>query len=104
MVKADNTAVKYDPQDPRYDALPDNYFQNAREIETPVLFMTGAENKVFTDSNIECHRRLERLVPGRHQLHVFPGYGHQDPFMGKHNDRDIFPRLVEFLDENRGGK
>jgi cholesterol oxidase len=104
MVKANNTAVKYDPQDPRYDALPDNYFQNAREIETPVLFMTGAENKVFTDSNIECHRRLERLVPGRHQLHVFPGYGHQDPFMGKHNDRDIFPRLVEFLDENRGGK
>lgn len=102
MVEAGNTAVKYDPMDTRFASLPDNYFERAREIETPVLFMTGADNKVFTDSNIECHRRLERLVPGRHQLHVFPGYGHQDPFMGKHNDRDIFPRLVEFLDENRG--
>jgi len=67
-----------------------------------VLFMTGALNKVFTDSNIECHRRLEELVPGRHQLHVFPGYGHQDPFMGKNNHLDIFPTLVEFLDKNRG--
>jgi cholesterol oxidase len=102
MVRTNNTAVKWDPGDARFRSLPDNYFDRAEEIQTPVLFVTGEDNKVFTDSNIECHRRLERLVPGRHQLHVFPGYGHQDPFMGMHNDRDIFPRLVEFLDENRG--
>jgi cholesterol oxidase len=102
MIKAGNTAVKYDPTDARFSSLPDNYLERARDIETPVLFMTGADNRVFTDSNIECHRRLEEMVPGRHQLHVFPGYGHQDPFMGMHNDRDIFPRLIEFLDENSG--
>jgi lysosomal acid lipase/cholesteryl ester hydrolase len=104
MVKAGNTAVKYDPGDARFRSLPDNYFEHAADIETPVLFVTGADNRVFADSNIECHRRLEQIVPGRHQLHVFPGYGHQDPFMGKHNDRDIFPRLVEFFDEHRGGR
>jgi lysosomal acid lipase/cholesteryl ester hydrolase len=103
MLKADNTAVKYEPDDPKYDGLPNDYFEHAREIETPVLFMTGENNRVFTDSNVECHRRLEQLVPGRHQLHVFPGYGHQDPFMGKNNDVDIFPRLVEFIHENRTG-
>lgn len=103
MLRADHTAVKYAPEDSRYAALPDNYFTYARDITTPVLFMTGANNHVFTDSNIVCHQRLEQLVPGRHELVVFPGYGHQDPFMGKHNDRDIFPRLVTFLNQHRHG-
>lgn len=101
MVKADNTAMKYNAEDPRYRRLPDNYFQDAAEIETPVLFVTGENNKVFTDSNIVCHGRLEAIVPGRHQLHVFPGYGHQDVFMGKNVDQDIFPRFLQFLEQNR---
>ena len=32
-----------------------------------------------------------------HELHVFPGYGHQDPFMGKNVHVDIFPRLLQHL-------
>jgi hypothetical protein len=39
-------------------------------------------------------------VPGRHELHVFPNYGHQDVFMGKNNHIDIFPRLLEFLNKH----
>ncbi len=100
MVKNDNTAVKYEVNNPKYAALPNNYFDYAREIETPVLFMTGQENNVFTDSNIVCHQRLEKLVPGRHELHVFPRYGHQDVFMGKHCDKDIFPELLQFIQRN----
>lgn len=100
MVKAGG-AVKYHVDDPTYDRLPTNYFRYAIEVETPVLFVTGAENRVFTDSNIVCFERLEAMVPGRHQLHVYPGYGHQDPFMGKDVARDIFPRMVEFLAEQR---
>ncbi len=101
MVRADNTAVKMEPGNPRYQTLPDDYFQYAREIETPVLFVTGQENHVFTDSNIVCHQRLEQIVPGRHQLHVFPGYGHQDVFMGKSVHEDIFPRFLNFLQQNQ---
>ncbi len=97
-------AVKYAPGNPRHDRLPDDYFAYAREIETPVLFMTGEHNRVFANSNIVCYRRLEQLVPGRHELHVFPGYGHQDVFMGKNNHLDIFPRLLEFLDQHRAGR
>jgi lysosomal acid lipase/cholesteryl ester hydrolase len=102
MVRAGG-AVKYRRDDPTYDRLPNNYFRHAPTIDTPILFVTGADNKVFTDSNIACHRRLERIVPGRHQLHVIPGYGHQDPFMGKDVAHDVFPRLVGFLDEHRDG-
>ena len=32
MVKAHNTAVKYDPSDARFRSLPDNYFDRAEEI------------------------------------------------------------------------
>lgn len=94
-------AVKFDPDDPRYDRLSGEFFQRAAEIETPVLFVTGDQNRVFTDSNIVCHSRLEKLVPGRHELQVFPGYGHQDPFMGKDVAREVFPRFLEFLEKQR---
>ncbi|WP_437874646.1 alpha/beta hydrolase [Sorangium sp. So ce513] len=101
MVQNDNRAVKYDPSDPRFSSLPDDYLSRAPEIQTPVLFVTGANNRVFTDSNILCHQRLEKIVPGRHRLHVFPNYGHQDVFMGKDCDRDIFPTFVEYFRQHR---
>jgi cholesterol oxidase len=101
MVNSDNTAVKYYKDDPKYALLPNNYLQYAAEIETPTLFMTGEQNHVFTDSNILAYQRLEKIVPGRHQLAVFANYGHQDVFMGKNCHVDIFPRLVKFLNEQR---
>jgi pimeloyl-ACP methyl ester carboxylesterase len=93
--------VKYRNGDPKLQTLPDNYFAYAQEIETPVLFMTGERNNVFRDSNIICHQRLEKTVPGRHELAVFPNYGHQDVFMGKRVHVDIFPRLVAFLGKHK---
>jgi cholesterol oxidase len=95
-------AVKFDPANPKYMSLPDRYLQYAGEIETPVLFITGEMNNIFRDSNIVCHERLEKIVPGRHELQVFPDYGHQDVFMGKNNHIDIFPRLLEYLEKHRG--
>jgi cholesterol oxidase len=97
MVGNGHTAIKFDPSNPRYRALPDNYMTDAAEIETPILLIQGQDNRVFADSNIQCHARLEKIVPGRHQLRVFPGYGHQDIFMGKNVHVDIFPDLVKFL-------
>lgn len=102
MVRADSTPLKFDPANPRHASLPDNYFEFARDITTPVLFMTGRNNHVFADSNIVCHQRLEQIVPGRHELHIFEGYGHQDVFMGKDNHIDIFPRLRQFIAKHQG--
>lgn len=100
MVQSGHTAVKHDPDNPRYAALPDNYLEHAAEIDTPILFIQGQDNRVFADSNIRCHARLEKIVPGRHRLHVFPGYGHQDIFMGKDVHTDVFPPLLAFLREH----
>lgn len=100
MVKNNNTVTKFAPDDPRYAALPDDYFEHAADMTTPILLTQGQDNRVFADSNIICHQRLEKIVPGRHQLHVFPGYGHQDVFMGKNVHDDIFPRFITFLREH----
>lgn len=96
MVNA-GRAVKYAPKDRAYASLPDDYLAGADQITTPVLLTTGDRNHVFADSNIECWRRLEEIAPGRHELAVFPGYGHQDVFMGKNVAYDVFPRMLEFL-------
>ncbi len=103
MLKADNTAVKMYPDKPEHAALPDNYFQHAKEIETPILFVTGKSNRVFTDSNIVCFDRLKALAPdNRHELLIIDGYGHQDPFMGKDVAQDVFPQFLPFLQRHSG--
>jgi cholesterol oxidase len=96
MVRA-GRAVKFDPDDARHARLPDDYLAGARDIRTPVLFLTGAGNRVFTDSNIHCYEQLQAMGCDWHELHVIPGYGHQDPFMGKNVAVDVFPRLVDHL-------
>lgn len=100
MVKGGNKALKFEPGNPRYAALPDDYMAHAADIAPPVLLMQGQDNKVFADSNIRCHAAMEKIVPGRHTLRVFPGYGHQDVFMGKNAADDIFPHVVSFLREH----
>lgn len=94
-------AVKMTPGEPRHARLPDDYLSHAADIDTPVLFVTGDRNKVFTDSNVVCHRELEKIAPGRHELCVLPGYGHQDPFMGAHVAQDVFPQFLAFLERHR---
>jgi lysosomal acid lipase/cholesteryl ester hydrolase len=103
MVSAGH-AVKMDPHNTAHSRLPDDYLACAADITTPVLFLTGEQNRVFTDSNIVAYEELEKIAPGRHELRVLPGYGHQDPFMGSRVARDVFPHLVEFLDRHRGSE
>ena len=63
--------------------------------------MTGRHNHVFTDSNIVCYERLNKITPGLHELKVYESYGHQDGFMGKNVAVDIFPFIVEFFRKHR---
>lgn len=101
MVEAGNRAVKLEPNNPRYDRLPDDYLARAPEVNVPVLFCTGSNNRIFLDSNVLAYQTLDALVPGRHSLKVFAGYGHQDVFMGKDVAQDIFPSFLSFLEHQR---
>ncbi|MDH3281602.1 MAG: alpha/beta hydrolase [Gammaproteobacteria bacterium] len=101
MVDNNNTAVRMYPDKAAHSSLPVNYFQYAAEVTTPVLFMTGANNRVFTDSNIVCYERLKELVPENpHELLKVEGYGHQDVFMGKNVAKDVFPKFMPFIEKH----
>ena len=89
--------VKY-RDDPRYDDLPNNYFDRAQDVETPILFVSGTENKVFGFSNRKTFDVLNRLVPNNNFSYKnIEGYGHQDPFMGKASAQDVFPMFLDYL-------
>lgn len=95
-------AVKMHPDDPRWDRLPDDYLAGAANVRTPILFITGDHNKVFKDSNVVTYETVRKLQPeDRNALRILPGYGHQDPFMGKNNHVDVFPHLVEWIEKHR---
>ncbi|GGW15052.1 hypothetical protein GCM10018980_76110 [Streptomyces capoamus] len=96
MVRA-KRAVKYDRSNPAYAALPNDYLDAAAGLKTPLLLMTGDQNHVFDGSNQACYAELEKTAPGRHELAVIPGYGHQDVFMGKDVHQDVFPTVLDFL-------
>jgi cholesterol oxidase len=40
---------------------------------------------------------LQALGCAQHELKIFSGYGHQDPFMGKNVAQDVFPELIDFM-------
>lgn len=101
MVRA-GKAVRFDRDDPALGMLPDDYLADVARVETPVLYLAGDRNHVFADSNIEWHRQLNELVPGRHELDIIDGYGHVDPIIGKNAHMDVFPRIVDFLKRNGG--
>jgi len=95
-------AVKMHPGDPQYARLPNNYLEAAAGIETPILFITGDRNKVFENSNVTAYEALKKMRPENgNELRMLPGYGHQDPFMGKDNHQDVFPHLVEWIEKHR---
>jgi pimeloyl-ACP methyl ester carboxylesterase len=101
MVRA-GRAVRFDPADRRHTALPRDYLAGAESVPTPILYLTGDHNDVFTDSNVVCHAYLDKAAPGRHELRVLPGYGHIDPLIGANAHRDVFPHILDFLERHRG--
>lgn len=69
-------------------------------LNMPILFLTGKSNHVFLDSNCRAYEYLaQHDGHARNRLFVVPGYGHQDVFMGKKADQDVFPHILSFLQQ-----
>lgn len=79
--------------------LPQRFADEAPRTSARVVFIAGERNRCFAaESQRRTYRFFERHAPGRHELHVFPGYGHLDIFMGKDAARDVFPVICRALD------
>lgn len=70
----------------------------------PVLFCHGRENKVFNPRGaVQSWHRLSRLRAFTGQaraveVFIADGYGHMDFLFGKNAHREVFPRLLDFME------
>lgn len=79
--------------------LPQSFVAEPPKTDARFSFITGGLNNCFLPvSQQRTFEWFEGLEPGRHSLHIVPGYGHLDVFVGKHAERDWFPLIVGELD------
>ena len=80
--------------------LPEAFGVDPPQTDARFAFFAGNDNICFLpQSQRDTHAYFDRHSPGRHTLHVLPGYGHLDVFFGKDAARDVFPLMIQELDK-----
>lgn len=78
--------------------LPENLGAQPPRTDARIAFLAGEQNVCFLpDSQRKTFDFFSRHQAGRHTLHILPGYGHLDVFMGKNAARDVFPIIIDEL-------
>ncbi|PRP97470.1 Alpha/beta hydrolase family protein [Enhygromyxa salina] len=102
---SERAVVRCDVADARYDRLPRSALDTLDDWDTPLLFVNGVLNRVWTGSLALCHGYLADRHPDIDvTLIEIPGYGHQDIFIGRAAALDVFPRMISWLDERAPGR
>jgi pimeloyl-ACP methyl ester carboxylesterase len=79
--------------------LPESFVAGPPRTDARFSFLAGEQNNCFTPASQEAtHRWFDERDPGRHTLHVFPGYGHLDVFIGKNAARETLPTIIDELE------
>jgi cholesterol oxidase len=79
----------------------DVYLPHLDRLALPITFIHGADNECFEPESTRITYDLLRQTNGAdyYDRHVIPGYGHIDCIFGKNASRDIFPIVLNALDE-----
>ncbi|MGV9611486.1 alpha/beta hydrolase [Nocardia xishanensis] len=95
-----HAVVRWNVDDDRYAALPENALDHADSIDCPVLLLAGSRNEAWLDSNKLCYEVLSARNPAIDVRYTeIPSYGHLDTFIGRGAALDVFGHIVDFLDE-----
>lgn len=83
----------------RYDQLPADLVAEAPRTDARFALFAGEDNACFlAESQERTYDYLDGHRPGRDSLHVVPGYGHLDMFMGDRAADDVFPLMIGELE------
>ena len=97
-----HTMMRWNHGDLRYRALPENALDRADRFDSPLLLLSGSQNKLWLDSNKLCYDVLTSRHPELDVQYIeVPGYGHVDTFIGRSAALDVFGHIIGFLDEHR---
>jgi hypothetical protein len=82
-----------------YSGLPADFTAQPAATDARIAFFAGANNLCFLpESQRRSFEWFDAQRPGYHSLHILPGYGHLDVFMGSNAAQDTFPLIVAELD------
>lgn len=80
--------------------LPKNFTEYKPKTKARFCFLAGEDNICFLpDSQRKSFSYFEQLRPEFHSVHIIPGYGHLDIFMGKNAHKDVFPLIINELNQ-----
>jgi len=80
--------------------LPEDFVAREPQTDARCVFFAGEQNLCFLPaSQVRTFDFFNAYRKDYHSLHLLPGYGHLDVFMGKNAARDVFPLMVEELDK-----
>jgi cholesterol oxidase len=81
------------------------YLAGTGRIKIPVTLVAGAEDRFLLPSGAEktVNWLLTQDPGGRHQCEVVQGYGGMDLLVGEGAVRDVFPLILQHLEEARDG-
>lgn len=79
--------------------LPRDFVAQPPRTDARFAFFAGERNICFLpESQQRTHDFFQKQRKDYHSLHVVPGYGHLDMFIGKDAARDVFPIMLKELD------
>ncbi len=80
----------------------ENYLDKVENINIPMLLCTGRENRCWYDSIQEYYKIFQAYYPEKNvSLTEIPDYAHNDLFMGVNAHIDVFPQLLDFLNQQK---
>ena len=75
--------------------LPANFVAQAPQTDARFSFITGGLNNTFLpESQQRTFDWFEAREPGRHSLHIIPGYGHLDVFIAETAAENVHPIIL----------
>jgi hypothetical protein len=80
------------------EGLPRSYVAQAPRTDARIVLLAGEDNRCFlAESQRRTFEFLHSHRPGRDRLHLLPGYGHLDVFLGRNAAADTYPLILEEL-------
>lgn len=79
----------------------DTYLDSKPKTDARIVLFGGEKNLCFhPDSQRNTYDYLNNINPGFHKLYILDKYSHLDVFLGKNAHRDIFPIMINELNQN----
>lgn len=83
----------------------ENYLPHLNRLALPITFIHGTENRCFLPESTAITYQLLQEKNGKsfYERHLIPNYGHIDCIFGKNAAKDVYPYILNHLD-NAGSK